>query len=108
MALTLEGIKVEEIAGAAAASMASRLMADWGADVVHIEHPVTGDTLRHVQASAGSAGTIGGGAVTIALSEIPYVMLNYNRGKRSLAEGALSCASFRIDAFFVFARRVRG
>ncbi len=85
MALTLEGIKVVEIAGAAAAPMASRLMADWGADVVHIEHPVTGDTLRHVQATAGSAGTIGGGAVTIALSDIPYVMLNYNRGKRSLA-----------------------
>jgi crotonobetainyl-CoA:carnitine CoA-transferase CaiB-like acyl-CoA transferase len=83
MTLVLEGIKVVEIAGAAAAPMAGRLMADWGADVIHIEHPLTGDSLRHVQAAAGPAGTIGG-AVTIALSDIPYVMHNYNRGKRSL------------------------
>ena len=82
--LGLEGIRVVEIAGAAAAPMAGRLLADWGADVIHIEHPARGDTLRDVQASAGSTGTIGGGAVTIALSDIPYVMLNYNRGKRSL------------------------
>lgn len=84
MVSSLEGIRVIEMAGAAAVPMAGRLMADWGADVIHIEHPATGDTLRHVQASAGSTGTIGGGAVTIALSDIPYVMLNYNRGKRSL------------------------
>jgi crotonobetainyl-CoA:carnitine CoA-transferase CaiB-like acyl-CoA transferase len=81
----LEDLKVVELAGAAAVPIAGRLMADWGADVIHIEHPVTGDTLRHVQASAGATGMIGGGAATIALSEIPYVMMNYNRGKRSLA-----------------------
>ncbi len=84
MALNLDGIRVVEIAGAAAAPMAGRLLADWGADVIHVEHPATGDTLRHVQVSAGAAGTIGSGAVTIALSDVPYVMLNYNRGKRSL------------------------
>ncbi len=84
MTFMLEDIKVVEIAGAAAVPMAGRLIADWGADVIHIEHPLTGDTIRNVQASAGLASTIGGGAATIALSDIPYVMLNYNRGKRSL------------------------
>ena len=84
MTLALEDIKILEIAGAAAVPMAGRLLADWGADVIHIEHPVKGDALRDVQATAGLASTIGGGATTIALSDIPYIMLNYNRGKRSL------------------------
>jgi crotonobetainyl-CoA:carnitine CoA-transferase CaiB-like acyl-CoA transferase len=84
MTLTLEDVKVIEIAGAAAVPMAGRLLADWGADVVRIEHPATGDAMRHVQASAALAGTMGGGATTIALSDIPYEALNYNRGKRSL------------------------
>ena len=84
MTSTLEGIKVVEIAGAAAVPMAGRLLADWGADVVRIEHPATGDAMRHVQASAALAGTMGGGAATIALSDIPYEALNYQRGKRSL------------------------
>ncbi|MBN2062392.1 MAG: CoA transferase [Deltaproteobacteria bacterium] len=84
MSSALEDLMVVEIAGAAAVPMAGRLLADWGADVIHIENPNTGDALRHVQASAGEVGTIGGGAATIALSDIPYVMLNYNRGKRSL------------------------
>jgi crotonobetainyl-CoA:carnitine CoA-transferase CaiB-like acyl-CoA transferase len=84
MTFALEDIKVVEIAGAAAVPMAGRLFADWGADVIHIEHPVTGDVLRNVQATAGLASTIGGGATTVALSNIPYTMLNYNRGKRSL------------------------
>jgi crotonobetainyl-CoA:carnitine CoA-transferase CaiB-like acyl-CoA transferase len=84
MASTLEDIKVIEIAGAAAVPMTGRLLADWGADVVRIEHPATGDAMRHVQASAALAGTMGGGATTIALSDIPYEALNYHRNKRSL------------------------
>ena len=84
MSLTLEDIKVIEIAGAAAVPMTGRLLADWGADVVRIEHPVTGDALRHVQTSAKLAGTIGNGATTVALSDIPYETLNFNRNKRSM------------------------
>jgi crotonobetainyl-CoA:carnitine CoA-transferase CaiB-like acyl-CoA transferase len=84
MSFTLEDIKVIEIAGAAAVPMAGRLLADWGADVIRIEHPATGDAMRHVQASAALAGTMGSGGATIALSDIPYEALNYHRGKRSL------------------------
>ncbi len=48
MALALEGIKVIETAGAAAGPYAGRLLADWGADVIHVEHPVKGDMAREV------------------------------------------------------------
>lgn len=84
MSLSLENIKVIEIAGAAAVPMAGRLLSDWGADVVRVEHPITGDAMRHVQASAKLAGTIGSGATTVAISNIPYEALNYNRNKRSI------------------------
>ncbi len=46
MTSALEGIKVVEITTMAAAPMASRLLGDWGAEVIHIEHPVTGDPWR--------------------------------------------------------------
>lgn len=42
----LEGIKVVEVAQWVAAPGAGALLADWGADVVHIEHPVRGDAMR--------------------------------------------------------------
>ena len=39
MAGSLEGIRVMETASVYAGPMAGRLLADWGADVIHIEHP---------------------------------------------------------------------
>lgn len=46
MTLALEGIKVIEVATMAAAPMAGRLLGDWGADIIHIEHPLRGDPWR--------------------------------------------------------------
>jgi len=46
MVKALEGIKVVEVSTIAAGPMAGRLLADWGADVIHVEHPVTGDPWR--------------------------------------------------------------
>ncbi|MBI2830209.1 MAG: CoA transferase [Chloroflexi bacterium] len=46
MASALEGIKVLELAQAVAVPVAGRLLADYGADVIHIEHPVRGDLAR--------------------------------------------------------------
>ncbi|MFC1966890.1 CoA transferase, partial [Chloroflexota bacterium] len=40
MTTVLEGVKIVETAQALAGPMAGRLLADWGADVIHIEHPV--------------------------------------------------------------------
>lgn len=72
----LEGIKVIDLSQVAAVPMAARYLADFGAEVIHIEHPVRGDFWRTLQ--AGQGGTSG------APSDIPYVWETYNRNKRSL------------------------
>lgn len=42
----LQGLKVVECATVIAAPLCGRLMADFGADVIHVEHPKKGDHLR--------------------------------------------------------------
>ena len=42
----LEGIKILEVCQWVAGSATGALLAEWGADVVHIEHPVRGDAMR--------------------------------------------------------------
>ena len=49
MALPLEGIKVVETASVVAGPMASWLLADWGADVIKVEHPLRGDVSRNLR-----------------------------------------------------------
>jgi crotonobetainyl-CoA:carnitine CoA-transferase CaiB-like acyl-CoA transferase len=46
MGAALRGLKVIECATVIAAPLCGRLMADFGAEVIHIEHPKTGDHLR--------------------------------------------------------------
>ena len=58
--------------------MCARHLADFGADVLHIEHAVTGDSWRNLQAGAG------GGPAGIP-SDIPYNWEAFNRNKRSVA-----------------------
>ena len=41
-----EGIKVVEVTHWVAAPATGALLADWGADVIHIKHPVKGDSMR--------------------------------------------------------------
>ena len=43
MAGILDGIKVIDLSQVAAIPMAARHLADFGADVVHIENPAAGD-----------------------------------------------------------------
>ena len=71
----LENIKVIELATMAAAPMAGRLLADWGAEVIHVEHPVSGDPWREW--------------ITVAGNELPpgtkySFWEHYNRNKRSI------------------------
>jgi len=75
MVQTLEGIKVMETASVYAGPMAGRLLADWGADVVHIEHPARGDIARSESSKRGGK---------IIQSDINYRLENYNRNKRSI------------------------
>ena len=46
MATTLDGIKVLEVASWTFVPAAGAVLADWGADVIKVEHPVTGDPQR--------------------------------------------------------------
>ena len=78
MTFALEGIKVLDVSQVAAVPMAARHLADFGADVIHIEPPVTGDSFRVYQAGIGR----GTGGVS---SNINYNWENFNRNKRSLA-----------------------
>jgi crotonobetainyl-CoA:carnitine CoA-transferase CaiB-like acyl-CoA transferase len=51
--MALEGIKVVEVTQWVAAPAAGALLADWGADVIHIEHPVRGDAMRGLSSVGG-------------------------------------------------------
>lgn len=77
MASVLEGIRVIETASAFAGPMAGRLLADWGADVIHVEHPVRGDLSRSRRRGLQSGNSI--------YSEIDYGAQNHNRNKRSMS-----------------------
>ena len=78
MVLALDGIKVLDITQVAAAPMAARHLADFGADVIHIEHPVRGDSWR----------VFGRGAMErrgIPVTNTKYAWECYNRNKKSVA-----------------------
>ncbi len=71
----LAGIKVLEVAQWWFVPAAGAVLADWGATVVKIEHPVRGDAQRGL-AAAGFSMSIGG---------VDFMMQQSNRGKRSVA-----------------------
>jgi len=78
MSMALEGIRVIDVSQVAAVPMCARHLADFGADVIHIENATTGDSWRYLQAGAGP-GLVG------TPSEVPYNWEAFNRNKRSLA-----------------------
>jgi crotonobetainyl-CoA:carnitine CoA-transferase CaiB-like acyl-CoA transferase len=75
VAAVLEGVKVIEVAGWTFVPAGGGVLADWGADVVKIEHPETGDPQRGL--SIGTVGAKGTGGVSFSIEQP-------NRGKRSL------------------------
>jgi crotonobetainyl-CoA:carnitine CoA-transferase CaiB-like acyl-CoA transferase len=75
MAKALSGIRVLEVAAWTFVPAAGAILADWGADVIKVEHPQTGDPQRGLV----SMGLIPGGD-----SAVNYIMEQPNRGKRSL------------------------
>jgi crotonobetainyl-CoA:carnitine CoA-transferase CaiB-like acyl-CoA transferase len=78
MVMALEGIKVIDCSQVAAVPIAARHLGDFGADVIHIEHPVTGDFWRGFQEAQTESG---GGACP---SDFNYNWEQFNRNKRSL------------------------
>ena len=70
----MEGIRILEVAQWWFVPAAGAVCADWGADVVKIEHPVTGDGQRGL-AAVGFKSSEG---------DVDFMMQQSNRGKRSV------------------------
>lgn len=74
MIQVMKGIRVLEVAQFTFVPAAGAILADWGADVIKVEHPVRGDTQR---------GFINMGGVT--LDPLRHTLIEHpNRGKRSV------------------------
>jgi crotonobetainyl-CoA:carnitine CoA-transferase CaiB-like acyl-CoA transferase len=71
----LDGITVVEVAAWTFVPSSGAVLADWGADVIKVEHPVTGDPQR---------GLISSGLVTGDAGGANYLIEQPNRGKRSV------------------------
>jgi crotonobetainyl-CoA:carnitine CoA-transferase CaiB-like acyl-CoA transferase len=71
----LEGVKVIELAQFVFVPVTGALLADWGADVIKVEHPVTGDGFR---------GLVSQGIHQIAADGLNHSVELANRGKRSI------------------------
>ena len=73
----LEGVRILEVAQFTFVPAAGAVLADWGADVIKIEHPVTGDAQRGLISVLGQA-------ITVPGSSFAPIMEAPNRGKRSV------------------------
>ena len=71
----LNGIRVVELAAWTFVPAAGAVLADWGADVIKVEHPETGDPQRGLISSGIVAGAGG----------VNHFIEQPNRGKRSIA-----------------------
>ena len=74
MVKVMQGIRILEVAQFTFVPAAGGILADWGADVIKIEHPIRGDTQR---------GFINMGGVPVERDRNPLIE-HPNRGKRSV------------------------
>ncbi len=74
MAAVLDGVRILEVAEHTFVPAASALLADWGAEVIKVEHVTRGDAMRGL-AATGVFTTAGG---------VHALLEHSNRGKRSL------------------------
>jgi crotonobetainyl-CoA:carnitine CoA-transferase CaiB-like acyl-CoA transferase len=75
MSEVMEGVRILEVAEHTFVPAASALLADWGAEIIKIEHVERGDAMRGL-ASTG---------VAVVPSDVHVLLEHSNRGKRSLA-----------------------
>jgi crotonobetainyl-CoA:carnitine CoA-transferase CaiB-like acyl-CoA transferase len=71
----LDGVKVVELAQFVFVPVTGALLADWGADVIKVEHPVTGDGFR---------GLVSQGIHRLSADGLNHSVELANRGKRSI------------------------
>ena len=86
MTAILQGVRILEVAEHTFVPAASALLADWGADVIKIEHVERGDAMRGL-ASTGMASMSG---------DVHALLEHSNRGKRSLAIDLTSAEGLEI------------
>lgn len=79
----LQGIRVVDLSQVAAAPMAARHLADFGAEVIHIEPPLTGDSWRSFRPGSILFGPPGSDVA--AAGYVDYNWENYNRNKRGIS-----------------------
>jgi crotonobetainyl-CoA:carnitine CoA-transferase CaiB-like acyl-CoA transferase len=79
----LDGVKVVDVSQVAAAPMAARHLADFGADVIHVEPPLTGDSWRAFRPGAIMFGPPGSDVA--AAGYVDHNWENYNRNKRGVS-----------------------
>jgi crotonobetainyl-CoA:carnitine CoA-transferase CaiB-like acyl-CoA transferase len=72
---TMSGVRVVEVASWTYVPAAGAVLAEWGADVIKVEHPVTGDPQRGLSAM---------GLVPTGPGGVDYMVELPNRGKRSI------------------------
>ncbi len=75
MAGPLDGIRVIEVASWMFVPSGGSVLVDWGADVIKVEHPLTGDPQR---------GLITSGLVPFGAGGVNFMIEQPNRGKRSV------------------------
>src|SRR5512147_1104537 len=75
MSQILSGVRVVEVAQWWFVPSGGAVLADWGADVIKVEHPVTGDPQR---------GLITSGLMPGMAGVVNFMMEQPNRGKRSI------------------------
>ncbi len=74
MADIMEGVRILEVAEHTFVPAASAILADWGAEVIKIEHPERGDAMRGL-ASSG---------VMPSMGNVHVLLEHSNRGKKSI------------------------
>src|SRR5215472_11271481 len=74
MTAVMQGVRILEVAEHTFVPAASALLADWGADVIKIEHVERGDAMRGL-ASSG---------IGVVPKNVHVLLEHSNRGKRSL------------------------
>ena len=74
MTAVMQGVRILEVAEHTFVPAASALLADWGAEVIKIEHVERGDAMRGL-ASSGLA---------LLNSKVHVILEHSNRGKKSL------------------------
>ena len=70
----MKGVKMVEVAQFTFTPAAGAVLADWGADVIKVEHAVTGDAQRGLRLGTGG----------VAAGSFQPLMEHPNRGKRSI------------------------